>query len=270
MNWLRKLWNKPGPGDASPAPAALPLSAPSVEPTAFISDIHGNLQALEAVLADIGAQGVREIVCLGDLVGYGGNPAECVDLVRGADIPCIRGNHDAYAGRTTEWMPRSAEFESVCARMREQVGEERCRWLGNLPLTFGGEDFEAVHATLYHPDRWNYLDHISVVDEHFRHQVKPVCFVGHTHLPAMWVEGMDRPGNDFGIESLRVGRRQVVNVGSVGQPRDGEPKACYLIYRRKERDVWWRRVAYDIEGAQRSIAMAGLPWRYAARLESGE
>jgi predicted phosphodiesterase len=275
MNWLRKLWigNKPEKV-SDPTPDPVVPGAPPVEPVAFISDIHGNLQALRAVLADIEAQGVREIICLGDIVGYGGNPAECVQIIRAAGIPCVRGNHDAYAGGTTP-LPdrgpdRNPDFTRVCHWTRAQVGEEDCRWLGNLPFTLAGDDFEAVHTSLHRPERWPYLLIAAAAELHFVHQRKPVCFVGHTHQPKMWVEGMEQPVADGGIESLRAGKKQVANVGSVGQPRDENPNACYLILRRKERDVWWRRVPYDIEGAQRAITDAGLLARSAKRLAVGK
>ncbi len=244
MNWLRKFWrvNKPAPVKAPPIPVAPQVL--STEPVAFISDVHGNLKALKAVLADIEARGVREIVCLGDIVGYGGSAAECVKLIRDAGFPCIRGNHDAYAGNTTPLPARGPDFELAFERIREQVGEEGCHWLGNLPLTYTGEDFEAVHASLYHSENWPYILIAPGAEIHFANQIKPVCFVGHTHQPKMWIEGMERPV-DGGIGKIRPDRKHVVDVGSVGKPRDDDERSCYVIYRRKDREVWWRRVAYD-------------------------
>lgn len=270
MKWLRKFWSKDRARVVATSPVTASPPVCSDEPMAFISDIHANLQALEAVIADIQAQGVREVVCLGDIVGYGGNPAECVAIIRAAGWRCVRGNHDAYAGGTTPLPMDHGDFEAACRWMRVQLGEENCRWLGNLPFSFSGDDFEAVHTSLHQPERWNYLDIAPAAALHFQHQVKPVSFVGHTHQPKMWVEGMERPAAEGGIESLRSDRRQVVNVGSVGQPRDEDARACYAIYQRNERDIWWRRVAYDIEGAQRAIIHAGLSPRNAARLDFGE
>jgi len=211
---------------------------------AFISDIHGNVEALQAVLADIQAQGVREIVCLGDIVGRRGDSAECVKLIRAAGIPCVRGNHDAYAGGTASLPARGPAFESAYSQIRKELGEEVARWLGNLPFTISGDDFEAVHASLYQPERWNYVLIAPGADLNFALQSKPVCFVGHTHQPKMWVEGVDRPV-EGGIETLRPDRKHLVNVGSVGRSRDDDERACYVIYRRREREVWWRRLAVD-------------------------
>lgn len=269
MKWLRKFWSKARARMVVTVPVSASPPVCSEEPVAFISDIHANLQALEAVIADIQAQGVREVVCLGDIVGYGGNPTECVNLIRAAGISCVRGNHDAFAGGTTPLPTDSGDLEAACQWMRRQLGEDNCRWLGNLPFTFSGDDFDAVHASLHQPERWNYLDIAPAAALHFKHQVKPVSFVGHTHQPKMWIEGMELPSAEGGIESLRCNRLQVVNIGSVGQPRDEDERACYTIYRRKEREICWRRVTYDIDGAQRAIIHAGLPPRHATRLELG-
>lgn len=272
MKWLRNLWKPAGPEAVLIRDAvSMQSAAPLVEPVAFVSDIHANLQALQAVLSDIASQGVREIVCLGDIAGYGGSPAECVQLIRDAGIPCIRGNHDDYVGGGA--LPpagRGTDFEEACRWAREQIGEEGCRWLANLPLVLSRDDFEAVHTSLHRPEQWNYLDIAPAAELHFRHQTKPVCFVGHTHQPIMWIEGEERPAGQTNLENLRPTRKQVVNVGSVGQPRDEDERACYLILRRREKDVWWRRAPYDIEGAQRAILEAGLPFRNAERLQRGE
>jgi hypothetical protein len=127
---------------------------------AFISDIHGNLQAPKAVLADIEAQGVREIICLGDIVGYGANPSECVGLIRAADMPCLRGNHDAYAGDTTPLPDRpGVGIHAAYAGTRSQLGNEACDWLGILPFAHSSTDFEAVRTSLHHLERWGYADY---------------------------------------------------------------------------------------------------------------
>lgn len=269
MTWLRKLFR----GRTLPPASADPSSQPRFvfsEPVAIISDVHGNLQALQAVLADIEERGIKERVCLGDIVGYGGNPAECVDLIRTSSFQCIRGNHDAYAAGTTPLPARSPDFESACRWMSEQLGTERCHWLGSLPFTLSAQDYEAVHTSLHRPEEWPYVLLDGDAAENFRHQRKPVCFAGHTHQPVLWIEGEQRKIEGGGIESLRESRKHLVNVGAVGQPRDEDPHACYVIYRPDKREVWWRRVAYDIAGAQRAIIEAGLPPKNAGRLDLGK
>ncbi len=237
---------------------------------AIISDIHANLPALQAVIAHIENQGISERVCLGDVVGYGAQPMECIDLVRASGFQTILGNHDASVA--ADILPEG--FSDLTAQSilwtREALDAEHRAWLRSLPLTLCAGDFEAVHASLHHPLEWNYILGADAAALHFKHQRKEICFIGHSHIPAMYMEGQECALDLTSLESLRKGRKQVVNVGSVGQPRDKNPDACYLIYRRAQADVWWRRVPYDIEAAQRAIAAAGLPGKHAHRLSLGK
>jgi len=132
------------------------------------------------------------------------------------------------------------------------------------------ESFEAVHATLHCPEEWDYVQSILDAGKNFEHQKRDLCFIGHTHRPAFYVEGEDRTRDVTSIESVTAGRKQLINVGSVGQPRDREERACYLVYRPERKDVCWRRVDYDIEAAQSAILAAGLPPRFAYRLSHGK
>lgn len=236
---------------------------------AIISDIHGNLQALRAVLADMEEQGITERVCLGDIVGYGANPRECIELVREGGFECVKGNHD-------EMVSSDDGLEGISAATREAIiwtqgglsAEERA-WLAELPMIMQGSDYEAVHATLHHPSEWPYVLMADMAALSFQHQTKPLCFIGHTHRPAMWVEGEPVGVDITSIENLRPDRRQLVNVGSVGQPRDRDARACYAVYRREQQDIWWRRVPYDVGAAQTAIIEAGLPPYFAQRLALG-
>lgn len=237
---------------------------------AFISDIHGNLQALEAVLKDIGGLGIKEIICLGDIVGYGGNPVECVERVREACAVSLIGNHDHYAAHDGPVKGARSGVSEVIQWTRQQLSDEQRQWLRDRLVSHEGDDYQAVHASLHNPIEWPYIILAGAAELHFKHQVKPVCFVGHTHQPTMWLEGEEGAVGKTSLENLRPGRKQVVNVGSVGQPRDGDERACYLVYRRPHADVWWRRVPYDIEAAETAIINAGLPPEYAARLSVGK
>lgn len=234
---------------------------------AVISDVHGNLQALEAVVADIREQGISQCICLGDTVGYGGNPSECIDLVRDFCSYTLLGNHDEYTLTGKGLEDVSDEVRQVIQWTREQLNEDRLSWLRSLPIHHDGGDFEAVHSALHHTDDWPYVLQSGDAAQHFKHQVKPVCFIGHSHQPKFWVEGEGRALHTTSLESLRPDRKQIINVGSVGQPRDRDERACYLIFRRSQQDVWWRRVSYDIASAQHAIISAGLPAKFAARLE---
>ncbi|WP_395745257.1 metallophosphoesterase family protein [Prosthecobacter sp.] len=233
---------------------------------AVISDVHGNLQALEAVMEDIRAQGVSECICLGDTVGYGGNPAECIERVREFCSWTLLGNHDEYTLSGKGLGEVGPEVRHAIQWTRGQLNDAHLAWLSSLPMRYEGEDFEAVHASLHDSGTWPYLLQTGDAALHLKHQVKQVCFVGHTHQPKFWLEGEERALATTSLESLRPERKQVINVGSVGQPRDRDERACYLLYRRSQQEVWWRRVAYDIAGAQRAIVAAGLAAKFAARL----
>ncbi|MBE2286159.1 MAG: metallophosphatase family protein [Prosthecobacter sp.] len=240
-------------------------------PTAFISDIHANLPALQAVLADIASQGVTDIICLGDVVGYGGQPGECIELLRERAIPCLKGNHDAMAAGDDSLLAGSSAAARQAIEWTRGVlsFDQRC-WLAELPMTSLHAGFETVHASLDEPQEWNYVMNVADAGLHFRHQRLPLCFIGHTHRPAFWVEGESITRDITSIEAVSSSRRQVINVGSVGQPRDYDERACYLLYRPGQQDVWWRRVSYDIPAAQAAIRSAGLPSKLAFRLQMGQ
>lgn len=239
---------------------------------AFISDIHANLPALQAVLEDIAKQGVKQIFCLGDVVGYGGQPMECVELLRERGIPCLKGNHDAMvAGDEGLSLLGTSDTARLAIEWTQSVlSPAQRRWLAELPMTFEHASFQAVHATLHKPQEWDYVLTAADAALHFPHQRLPLCFIGHTHRPAFWVAGEDTGRDITSLEMLNLACKQLINVGSVGQPRDRDERACYLLYRPAQQDVWWRRVAYDIAAAQRAITAAGLPSKFALRLLMGQ
>lgn len=240
-------------------------------PIAFISDIHGNLPALQAVLGDITEQGVSEIICLGDVVGYGGQPAECVELLQERGIATLKGNHDAVVADGGMSEERGSGLMSLMWDWTERaISFEQRSWLAELPMTLERPDFQAVHAMLPHPEEWSYVLTAAHADLHFAYQTRPLCFIGHTHRPALWVAGEDVGRGITSLEAIDMNRKQLINVGSVGQPRDGDECACYLLYRPDHADVWWRRIPYDIEAAQRAIEDAGLPIKFADRLRFGK
>lgn len=237
---------------------------------AVLSDVHANLEALRAVLAD--AEGrVDGVVCLGDVVGYGADPVACVETIGARVEALVAGNHDhAVAGRLEfAWFnPHArAALDWTLARL----SDDHRAWLAGRPLVTCIAEATLVHASPRNPDEWDYL--LSPDDgwEAFAAFDTRVCFVGHSHRPAVWSLGSSGP--DFDASPSRVtfesGRRYIVNVGSVGQPRDGDPRAAYAVWDADARTVTLRRVAYDVEAARRKIQAAGLPRRLADRLTIG-
>ena len=237
---------------------------------ALISDIHANIDALEAVLADIDQQGVEEILCLGDIVGYGAAPAECVKLVRECCFVTLMGNHDEYLVKDPDKFVLSRRIRDPLVLAKETVPKDDLKWLSKLPFTAEVHGFTIVHASLHHPELFNYLiDRLDAL-QHFAEQKTPLCFLGHTHSP---VVTQSLPNDDVRTVPLRDSetlldrtQRYAINVGSVGQPRDGNPRAAYGIYDPEYHSFTLRRVSYDISKAAERIIKAGITEGNATRL----
>lgn len=237
---------------------------------AVFSDIHANLPALESVLEDIDASNVDFIVCCGDVVGYGAHPNECVELLRRRNIPTIAGNHD-YAALS---LIDITYFNEIAKRSiqwtRQVLTPDNVEFLRNLPLSIEAADMLFVHASPRSPEAWNYVITLGDARQSFRAFGQRICFIGHSHTPFV-VENCD--GNlscpTAPLVELKPSCRYLVNVGSVGQPRDRNPEACYAIYDREVGSVEIRRTSYDRDRAQKAILEAGLPPELAERLNFG-
>lgn len=237
---------------------------------AVFGDIHANLEALQAVLADAEDQECTQYVCLGDIVGYNANPRECLEIVRKMDCPVVKGNHDEQASIVDELTGFNPLAEEALSWTRRQLSEEDKNWLRDLRLVRQVRDFTVVHATLDNPHRWGYVFNQLDAAASFNYQHTGVCFYGHTHAPRAYVRDSSVKGVPF--EKLRIeqGKKYFINVGSVGQPRDGDWHSAYAIYDMNEHFVELRRIEYDIYLAQDKIVDAGLPQRLADRLALGK
>jgi diadenosine tetraphosphatase ApaH/serine/threonine PP2A family protein phosphatase len=236
---------------------------------AILSDLHSNLEATEAVLADARERDCTHFVCLGDVVGYNANPHECVDIVRDLECPAVKGNHDEQASLTDSSRGFNALAEAAINWTRAHLTEEDKEWLRTLRLSQKVRDFTIVHATLDAPDQWGYVFNKLDAVATLACQDTTVCFFGHTHVAGAFVR-------DDGVKRLKVeelaieqGKKYFINAGSVGQPRDGDWRAAYCIYHLEKKVVEQRRVKYDLATAQRKIIEAGLPRLLADRLELG-
>jgi diadenosine tetraphosphatase ApaH/serine/threonine PP2A family protein phosphatase len=229
---------------------------------AIISDIHSNLQALTQALAAIDERGVDKIYCLGDIVGYGGNPNECVELVRRRSAICVLGNHELAALDSIQ-----SEFFSRPGRIaiewtRSVLTQENLAFLSSLPYRASAEVFTLAHASPLDPDQWQYVLSLQVAKLQFPAFSTQICFIGHTHVPAIC-------GEDLKTFVLKNHKRFLINVGSVGQPRDGNPQLSFGLF---DTDAWKYdnvRVNYDIDKAAMAIRSQGLPSTLAARLYQG-
>lgn len=239
---------------------------------AIISDIHGNLEALERVLADIDERDVDEILCLGDVIGYGPNPNECVDLVRAQAESTLAGNHDyAPLGKLdisyfNPWARRAIEWTA------DELTQESIDFLLSLPLKENRDGFTIVHATPRHPEEWNYIITVGDAKENFPEFQGQVCFVGHSHVPL--IIGMDDRSRCATESSnplkLAQEKRYIINVGSVGQPRDFDPRAAYGVFDTEEMAYELVRLEYDIPKTQKKMRDAGLPEFLIERIARGQ
>ena len=238
---------------------------------AVLGDIHSNLDALNVVLEDCRSQGVTDFLCTGDVVGYNACPHECMDIIRELGCPVVVGNHDFYVASQQNLDDFNPAAAAVVEWTRRQLSEDELSWLRVLPFTRTQMGITLVHSTMDNPENFGYVFDNLQAEANFLNQKTPVCFHGHTHCPMIYEKSMN---GVFRIDAqeftLPMGRKYFINVGSVGQPRDGDPRATYVIFDPKERTVRYRRLAYDIEAAQERIRLAGLPERLAARLAVGQ
>jgi len=240
---------------------------------AVFSDVHANLEALDAVLAHAARERVSFYLCLGDVIGYGANPNECVDRVRAlSPSVCLRGNHDAAAVDARE----RAFFHEVALQgihySARHLTPENAEYLHALPYVYRDHArMMAVHASPFHPEEWEYVLDSPGAERAFEAMTPArAAFIGHSHSPVVFCD--DGSVQRFPHDALAMdlaSRRYVLNVGSVGQPRDGNPDASYVVYDDKDDSVTHHRVRYDREKAAEKILRAGLPPVLAERLLIG-
>ena len=237
---------------------------------AIIADIHANLEALEVVLDDIKKQSCTHYACLGDVVGYNANPKECLDIIREMGMPCVKGNHDEYCSAETNLEGFNPHAAEAIQWTRDQLTEDDRTWLRDLKYIRMIASFSIVHATLDGPQRWGYVFDRLAAAASFTYQNTSVCFFGHTHVPVAFIRDSVIRGGTYSRFKIEPGRKYFINVGSVGQSRDGVPKATYVVYDLDEGSIELRRLDYDIPKTQAKIRAAGLPERLAERLALGK
>jgi diadenosine tetraphosphatase ApaH/serine/threonine PP2A family protein phosphatase len=242
---------------------------------ALLSDIHSNLEALEAVLDDAAGRGVRRYTCLGDLVGYGADPNACIERVRRLpEVRFVLGNHDAAATWISSPYSMNKDAAEAILWTMERLSAGNTAFLKGLPPTYGMGDLLFAHANPFNPLAWRYVNNRRCAVRSFSSSSARLVFIGHTHQPEVitrrgWFRIRFQPFSDN--HTIVIGRsgRMIVNCGSVGQPRDKNPAACYLIYDTRRESVEFVRVPYDHERAARKILEAGLPGIMARRLAVG-
>lgn len=236
---------------------------------AIFSDVHANLEALEAVLHDAEEHGATSHVCLGDAVGYNANPHECVEIIREMDCPIVKGNHDEQASLEESSRDFNELAEHAIEWTRDNLTTDDKDWLRDLRFQRQVRDFTIVHATLDTPAQWGYVFNNLDAAASFTYQHTSVCFFGHTHVPMAFIRDDGVRRLNFEQMSIETGRKYFINVGSTGQPRDGDWRAAYCLYDSEKNIVELHRVKYDLDTAQKKIIKAGLPRLLAERLALG-
>ena len=237
---------------------------------AIFADIHANLEALQAVLADAEANGCTHYVCLGDIVGYNANPHECLQVIRELGCPVVMGNHDEQASSNHQLDGFNPLALKAIEWTRKALTPEDIEWLRDLRLIRQIRDFTIVHSTLDTPQNWGYVLTPLDAAASFNYQHTQLCFCGHTHIPKAYVRDGAIHAADMENLIIEPGKKYFINVGSVGQPRDENWRASYCIYDADAHTVQLRRLDYDIYTTQDKIIEAGLPKRLADRLSLGK
>lgn len=234
---------------------------------AIISDIHANLEALETALEWIKKEGIEQIICLGDIVGYGANPNECVDLIREYCTVVVKGNHDSATTDGEDLYNFNPYAKKAVLWTKEQLSKRNYEYLYYLPLKVEIGDYTFVHSTPKKPERWNYIITEYDATLSFSNFEGQACLVGHSHLPGCY--GTDESfilAQEF---TLTKGVKYIINVGSVGQPRDGDPRLCFGVLDEEKREFAWIRLEYDKEKSGQRIIESGLPAYLSDRLKVG-
>lgn len=240
---------------------------------AIISDIHSNLEALDAVLTEISNLMVDEILCLGDIVGYNANPNECVEVVRKTGITCIRGNHDIGASDIEEPAHFNPPAKEALLWTRKQLTDENKRFLSSLPRELKIEDIFLFHGFIHETDHYIASEDDALYNfqllESLPGEIR-LGFYGHTHVKA--AVSLQRGKvilEEDDMLKLSPWKKYLINPGSIGQPRDNEPSASFMVYNTIDEKITFHRVDYDIAAAQKKIIEAGLPAELAHRLLTG-
>ncbi len=237
---------------------------------AIFGDIHANLEGFTAVMADAEEQGCTHHVCIGDVVGYNANPRDCVKILQDLNCPVVKGNHDEEASADTEIVGLNPLAQAALEWTRRALTDEDKTWLRNLRMVRQVRDFTIVHSTLDTPTGWAYVMNKFDAMASFSYQFTQVCFFGHTHTPRVYVKGLTVTMENTELVRIEAGRKYFINVGSVGQPRDGDWRSAYAVYDHDNQTVAIRRVPYDLATAQKKIHDAKLPPQLADRLALGK
>jgi len=240
----------------------------------ILSDIHGNLEALDRALEFLAVEGVTRYLCLGDLVGYGADPEECIARIRELDCLTVAGNHDRAVLNQTAIRSFNPPARRAIVWTRKRLSPAALRFLESLNLAEVSPPFRMVHAAPSAPGAWDYIQTMSDITYELGMYSEPACLVGHSHSPfAVRKHPSKSEPQRIHESEFELGGNDaakfLINVGSVGQPRDEDPRLCVVMFDTDTFRLSFHRLEYDIAGAQRKILAAGLPEMLALRLSVG-
>lgn len=236
----------------------------------LLADVHGNYDALRAIV-DTFPKGEVEVYSAGDTLGYGAEPHKCVEVLKELNALSVIGNHDAAVVERTLPSEFSGKALEAVKWTREILRDEDKDLFKDMPLTRKTGEFEISHGTLHEPEEYIYMLSDAAAMHTFEVMKKNICFVGHSHIPSVFMLDGGRLASARAPEVMELDPKvkYIINVGSVGQPRDGDPRASYCVYDTEKEEVEFRRVEYEIRSAQEKILEAGLPPALAERLSIG-
>lgn len=238
---------------------------------AIISDIHSNYEALSAVLSALAKERIDKYLCAGDVVGYGAEPDRCIAEMRKLNPVTVAGNHDWASVDLFKETSFTDNAANAIVWTRDNLNEESRRFLKSLALVHQESEITLVHSSPHQPENFEYIFTLFSAEKAFRLLQTKICFIGHSHAPLIFVKKGKKCSVSFQC-GIKVAKEcaYIVNAGSVGQPRDGNPQAVYVVYDSEQASIEIKRVAYDISRAQEKIVQAGLPEILAQRLAVGK
>lgn len=237
----------------------------------IFSDVHSNLEALDRVLSAYAQESIDRYFCAGDVVGYAANPNECLDKVVGLGCVIVAGNHDWASAGNIASDNFNSEAKKAVQWTRENLFDQGKKILSALKPVSVNQDFILVHGSFNDPERFYYMLNAFIAKKTFDLMDKQVCFLGHSHVPGAFIlhpEGIIEY-RESALIRIEEQNKYIINVGSVGQPRDGNPQAAYCVYDTQARSIETKRVSYDINAAKDKIVKAGLPLSLGNRLLLG-
>ena len=239
----------------------------------ILGDIHSNLSALRTVLERMDQAGIDTLISVGDVVGYGAAPSECIAILRERGAVVVKGNHDAACINELDERTFNPYARAAVAWTRSVLDSHEKQWLKGLPLVATLEHCQVAHGTLHRPELFDYILSLSDADPSLDEMTRPVCFVGHSHIPLTVMRFADEPQRTGYTVETRIDLSEtckaLINVGSVGQPRDEDPDAAYALFDSDKRVASILRTPYDIEAEIARIERAGLPGVLGERLRLG-